>query len=136
VRPVPVDFVPCDGEAPSFDANSFDIVTVSYGLRNLTDAKAGLAEMFRVAKPGGRLLVLDFGKPENPLWRALYFSYLRYVVPVFGRLFGGDSQPLSYILVSWRNYPAQKGIAAAMQNIGCSDIRVQNLMGGIMSINY
>jgi demethylmenaquinone methyltransferase/2-methoxy-6-polyprenyl-1,4-benzoquinol methylase len=135
-NPFPVDLVQGDAEALAFDDNSFDIVTISYGLRNLTDAKAGLAEMFRVAKPGGRLLVLDFGKPDNPLWRALYFSYLRYIVPVFGRLFCGDSQTHSYILVSLRNYPAQKGIAAAMQNIGCSDIRVRNLMGGIMSINY
>ena len=131
-----VEFIQGDAQALAFEDGSFDIVTIGYGLRNLADPKAGLLEMRRVLKPGGRLLVLDFGKPDNPLWRALYFAYLRFVVPVFGRVFCGDSQTHSYIFESLRHYPAQKGIAAIMRELGCSDVRVQNLMGGIMSINY
>jgi demethylmenaquinone methyltransferase/2-methoxy-6-polyprenyl-1,4-benzoquinol methylase len=92
--------------------------------------------MHRVAKPGGRLLVLDFGKPDNPTWRAFYFTYLRFFVPVFGRLFCGDAGTHAYILESLLHYPAQNGVAEAMRKLGCRDVRIVNLMGGAMSINY
>lgn len=116
--------------------NSFDIVTVGYGLRNLPDWEQGLREMHRVAKPGGRLLVLDFGKPDHALLRSLYFAYLRFFVPVFGRLFCGDSATHAYILESLRHYPAQRGVEAAMRKLGCRELRIVNLLGGAMSINY
>ena len=86
--------------------NSFDIATVGYGLRNLADWESGLREMRRVAKPGGRLVVLDFGKPDNPLWRALYFGYLKCCVPVFGLLFARRADAYAYILESLKHYPA------------------------------
>ena len=82
-------FVQGDALHLPFPDASFDAVTISYGLRNLADFEAGLAEMRRVLRTAGRLLVLDFGKPANPLWRALYFAYLRAAVPLFGRLFAG-----------------------------------------------
>ena len=129
-------FVQGDAQRLPYPDDSFDIVTVSYGLRNVTDWRAGLAEMQRVAKPGARLLVLDFGKPDIRLWRALYFGYLRYFVPVFGKLFCGDTQTYGYIAESLTHYPAQKGVAAAMREIGCSNVSLRNLLGGIMSINY
>ena len=133
---VRASFVQGDAQRLPYPDESFDIVTVSYGLRNLIEWRAGLLEMQRVAKPGARLLVLDFGKPENRLWRALYFGYLRYFVPVFGRVFCGDTQTHSYIAESLIRYPAQKGIAAAMREIGCSNVSYRNLLGGVMSINY
>ena len=73
-----------------FADDSFDAVTVGYGLRNLASWEAGLEEMIRVARPGGRVVVLDFGKPDHALWRAFYFGYLRLCVPVFGLLFAGN----------------------------------------------
>jgi ubiquinone/menaquinone biosynthesis C-methylase UbiE len=91
--------------------------------------------MVRVAKPGARLLVLDFGKPDNPLWRALYFSYLRVCVPVFGLLFAGKASAYAYILESLKHYPAQRGVAARMQELGLADLHVENILGGAMSIN-
>lgn len=115
---------------------SFDIVTVSYGLRNLASWERGLEEMWRVAGHGGRLLVLDFGKPDNRLWRWLYFAYLRFFVPVFGRIFCGDSQTHAYILESLKHYPAQLGVAAKMRALGCHDVRIVPLLGGVMTINY
>ncbi|MDB6033799.1 MAG: ubiquinone/menaquinone biosynthesis methyltransferase [Verrucomicrobiales bacterium] len=129
-------FLRGDAQLIPFPDNSFDIVTISYGLRNLSSWKKGLAEMLRVARPGGRLLVLDFGKPDNAVWRSLYFAYLRWFVPVFGKLFCGDSQTHAYILESLQHYPAQHGVAAEMKNIGCSEVRIIHLLGGIMSINY
>lgn len=118
-----------------FPNGSFDIVTVSYGLRNLAQWEQGVAEMWRVAKPGGRLVVLDFGKPGNPAWRALYFAYLRLAVPIFGWLLAGDAQAYAYILESLRHYPAQQGVAAAMRQLGCEQVQVIEPLGGAMGIN-
>ena len=119
-----------------FPDQTFDVVTVGYGLRNLRDWKVGLHEMHRVARPGARLLVLDFGKPDNALLRSLYFAYLRFFVPVFGKLFCGDAATHAYILESLQRYPAQRGVDAALRELGCRDTRILNLMGGAMSINY
>ena len=129
-------FVVGDAENLSYPNDSFDIVTISYGLRNLRDWRSGLAEMHRVSKAGGRLLVLEFGKPNNSLWRAAYFAYLRLVVPLFGKTFCGDSQTYSYILESLLHFPAQNGITAALEELGCSKVRTYNLLGGVMSVNY
>ena len=118
-----------------FSAGSFDIVTISYGLRNLASWEGGLDELWRVLKPGGRLLVLDFGKPDNRLWRGPYFAYLEWVVPVFGRLFCGSSETHSYILESLRHYPAQEGVNRRLIDLEAREPRIINLLGGIMSIN-
>jgi len=129
-------FVQGDAQAVAFADNSFDMVTVGYGLRNLADWQVGLREMVRLARPGGRLLVLDFGKPANPVWRALYFGYLRLFVPLLGLVFCGSASAYAYILESLKHYPAQEGVAAAMRDLGLEKVRIVNLMGGIMSINY
>jgi demethylmenaquinone methyltransferase / 2-methoxy-6-polyprenyl-1,4-benzoquinol methylase len=134
--PGSVHFLQGDAQAVPFPDASFDIITVGYGLRNLSDWRRGLIEMHRVARPGGRLVVLDFGKPENPLWRSCYFAYLRWFVPLFGRLFCGDAQTYGYILESLRHYPAQRGVADQMRAMQCEDVRVFNLLGGAMSINF
>ena len=125
-----------DAQNLEFSDNSFDLVTVGYGLRNLASWERGLSEMHRVAKPGGRILVLDFGKPENRAWRAIYFVYLRWVVPIFGKLFCGDAATHGYILESLKRYPAQRGVADAMQRLDCREVRIVSLLGGAMSINY
>jgi demethylmenaquinone methyltransferase / 2-methoxy-6-polyprenyl-1,4-benzoquinol methylase len=119
-----------------FADHSFDIVTVGYGLRNLANWAGGLQEMQRVAKPGGRLVVLDFGKPDNALWRNLYFGYLRLFVPCLGRIFCGDASAYAYILESLEHYPAQHGVAAKMRELGLINVKIIRLLGGAMSINY
>lgn len=129
-------FLQGDAQKLPFADGMFDIVTVGYGLRNLTSWETGLAEMVRVAKPGARLLVLDFGKPANALWRTLYFSYLRVCVPVFGLLFAGKASAYAYILESLKHYPAQRGVEAKMRELGLTNVRVENILGGAMSINY
>lgn len=120
---------------PFADAH-FDIVTVGYGLRNLASWETGLVEMVRVAKPGGRLLVLDFGKPDNALWRAVYFGYLRFFVPLLGLIVCRNASAYAYILESLRHYPAQRGVEARMKAMGLTQVRVENFLGGAMSINY
>ncbi len=122
-------------QLPFADA-AFDVVSVGYGLRNLASWETGLGEMWRVARPGGRLLVLDFGKPDNPFWRALYFFYLERVVPIFGRVFCRDADTHSYILASLRDYPAQRGVAAKLAALGCQDVKTKNFWGGAMSLSF
>jgi demethylmenaquinone methyltransferase/2-methoxy-6-polyprenyl-1,4-benzoquinol methylase len=129
-------FVRGDAMNVPFPDASFDIVTIAYGLRNLAGFEQGLREMWRVVRPGGRLLVLDFGKPDNALWRSLYFGYLKTFVPLFGKIFCGDTQTHAYILESLKHYPAQEGVAVKMREMNCANIRVLNLLGGVMSINY
>ena len=129
-------FVSGDAQRLPFADNSFNIVTVGYGLRNLASWETGLREMQRVAKPGGRLVVLDFGKPDNPLWRSLYFGYLKLFVPCLGRIFCGNASAYAYILESLRHYPAQQGVAAKMRELGLANVRIIPLLGGAMSINY
>lgn len=129
-------FVEGDAQNLPFADSQFDVVTVGYGLRNLPGWERGLEEMWRVTKQGGRILVLDFGKPDNAFWREIYFAYLRWVVPIFGKLFCGDSQTHAYILESLKNYPAQQGIAEKMQKLNCKNIQIVNFFGGVMSINY
>jgi len=118
-----------------FGDTTFDIVTVSYGLRNLSSFQGGLDELWRVTKPGGRVLVLDFGKPDNKAWRALYFAYLRWVVPWFGRFFCGTGETHAYILASLEQYPAQQGVHRRFVELGAVEPRIVHLLGGVMTIN-
>jgi len=129
-------FLEGDAQNLPFDDATFAVATVGYGLRNLASWERGLEEMWRVTKPGGRLLVLDFGKPDNALWRKIYFAYLRWFVPIFGKLFCGDSQTHAYILESLKNYPAQQGVVGKMQKLNCKNIQIVIFLGGVMSINY
>ena len=104
-------------------------------MRNLTNWEAGLAEMYRVARPGARLVVLDFGKPPNAVWRAVYFAHLKISVPLLGWIFCGNAQAYAYILESLKHYPAQAGVAAKMRELKLVNVRVVNLLGGAMAIN-
>jgi len=129
-------FLQGDAQQLPFPDNSFDIVTVGYGLRNLTSWERGLDEMCRVARPCARLMVLDFGKPANALWRAIYFAHLRLSVPLIGLLFCGNASAYAYILESLKHYPAQLAVAEKMRALKLENIRVINLLGGAMAINY
>ncbi|HEY5913359.1 MAG TPA: class I SAM-dependent methyltransferase [Verrucomicrobiae bacterium] len=131
-----LQFLHGDAQRLPFNDCTFGIVTVGYGLRNLADWKQGVREMHRVATRGGRLLVLDFGKPENRLWRAVYFSYLRLFVPLLGLVFCGDASAYAYILESLLHYPAQQGVADYMRQLGLARVDVVDFLGGVMSINY
>lgn len=129
-------FIQGDAQEIPFPDNSFDILTVGYGLRNLASWERGLKEMQRVAKPGARIIVLEFGKPANALWRTLYFTHLRLSVPLIGLLFAGNASAYAYILESLKHYPAQLAVAEKMRGLKLANVRVINLLGGAMAINY
>lgn len=130
-----IEWLQGDALALPFPDAAFDVVTVAYGLRNMSDVDKGLDELLRMTRPGGRVLILEFGKPPNALWRRLYFAYLRWLVPVFGRLFCGDSDTHAYILDSLIRYPGQQGIQDRLRTRGCTSTDIVNLLGGAMSIN-
>jgi len=135
--PIPnPQFIQGDAQQIPFPDASFDVVTVGYGLRNLTSWENGLVEMYRVARPGARLVVLDFGKPANALWRTIYFGHLRCSVPLIGWLFCGNADAYAYILESLKYYPAQLAVAAKMRELNLANVRVINFLGGAMAINY
>ena len=130
------NFVQGDAQQLPFPDNSFDAVTVGYGLRNLANLDRGLDEMIRVAKPGGRIISLDFGKPPNFLWRKMYFAHLSCSVPLIGLLFCGNASAYAYILESLKHYPAQLAVAEKMRERKLQNVRCFNLLGGAMAINY
>jgi demethylmenaquinone methyltransferase/2-methoxy-6-polyprenyl-1,4-benzoquinol methylase len=125
-----------DAQQLPYADNTFDIVTVGYGLRNLASWERGVEEMHRVARPGARLIVLDFGNPANAVWRAIYFAHLQLSVPLIGLLFCGDASAYAYILESLKHYPAQLAVAGKMRALSLANVRVINLLGGAMAINY
>ena len=129
-------FIQGDAQQLPFVESSFDIVTVGYGLRNLTSWQRGLEEMHRVARPGARLIVLDFGKPANAVWRTIYFTHLKMSVPLIGLLFCGNASAYAYILESLKHYPAQLAVAEKMRQLKLDNVRIINLLGGAMAINY
>ncbi len=128
-------FVQADALALPFPDASFDAVTISYGLRNIADLPRALAEMRRVLTPGGRAVVLDFGKPDNWVVAALYRAFLRTTMPVIGWLFHGDPETYLYIPASLQQFPAQRGVKALMREAGFAHVRYENRLLGTMGIN-
>ncbi len=128
-------FIQADALRLPFPDSSFDVLTIGYGLRNVADIPAALSEMRRVLAPGGRAVVLDFGKPDHPLPAALYRAYLGTVMPAVGWIFHGDPQTYAYIPASLERYPAQRGVESLMRAAGFSDVRYEERLLGTMGIN-
>jgi len=126
--------VQCDGERLPFPTGYFDRVSVAFGLRNMTHKDAALAEMARVLKPGGRLLVLEFSKVWKPL-APLYDLYSFTVLPRLGRLVAGDTDSYRYLAESIRVHPDQETLKSMMEDAGLSRVRYFNLAGGVVALH-
>jgi demethylmenaquinone methyltransferase/2-methoxy-6-polyprenyl-1,4-benzoquinol methylase len=127
----PVVFVQGDAERLSFPDGAFDTVTIGFGLRNLSHPERGLEESLRVLKPGGRLMILEFSLPENPLLRILFHFYSFHWVPLAGRLVCGTGAPFRYLAESVRVFVAPEDLAARMRRAGFEHVRFRRFMNGI-----
>lgn len=134
-RPRPIPFLTGDMTALPFATRSFDLVTTGYGLRNVPDLDTAIDEIARVLKPGGRLLSLDFNKPEHALVRAAYLGYLTVVGSTLGLLLHGDPDTYRYIPASIRRYPGARGIAARLSARGFERVEVVPLLFGLMTLH-
>ncbi len=130
-----VGWVQADAEQLPFPDDSFDLVTIAFGLRNVTDKARALAAMLRVLKPGGRLLVLEFSRPTNPLLGKLYDQYSFQVLPRLGELVAGDADSYRYLAESIRMHPDQQHLREMMATAGFVDCRYHNMTGGIVAIH-
>ena len=132
---VPVDFEVVDAQDIPYADASYDAVTMAYGIRNMPDRPRALAEMFRVLKPGGALVCLEFSTPPNAVWRALYNFYLKHLIPFWGGLITGDREGFVYLARSIKAFPDQQGLADLMRDAGFADVAWKNYTGGIAAVH-
>ena len=130
-----VRYAQVNAECLPFPDNSFDCITIAFGLRNVTDKDAALRSMFRVLKPGGRALVLEFSKPVAPGLRPLYDLYSFKVLPLLGRFVARDAASYRYLAESIRMHPDQETLKNMMQQAGFERCDYHNLSGGIVALH-
>lgn len=124
-----------DATALPFGDAEFDAVTISFGLRNVVDHVAGLREMARVTRPGGRLVVCEFSTPTVPVFSTVYKEYLMRALPALARVVSSDPESYEYLAESIRAWPDQAALAGRIAEAGWSQVRWRNLTGGIVALH-
>ncbi|KQR50619.1 ubiquinone biosynthesis methyltransferase UbiE [Leifsonia sp. Leaf336] len=130
-----ISFVQADATDLPFDDDTFDAVTISFGLRNIVDPRAALAEFYRVTKPGGRVVVCEFSRPPLAPVRAGYGAYLRYGMPLLARLASSNPAAYEYLMESIEAWPSQPALAAWMREAGFERVAWRNLTAGIVALH-
>lgn len=130
-----VDYVQANAEALPFPDNHFDLITIAFGLRNVTDKDKALRSMYRVLKPGGRLLVLEFSKPEHELLNKAYDLYSFHLLPKMGQLVANDGESYQYLAESIRMHPDQDTLENMLKEAGFEQTSYHNLTGGIVALH-
>ena len=130
-----ISFVEANAETLPFDAGRFDAVTIAFGIRNVPRIDAALAEAFRVLKPGGRFLCLEFSAVDVAILDKVYELYSFNVIPMIGSWVVGDSEPYRYLVESIRKFPNQARFAAMIERAGFARVAVRNLSGGIAAMH-
>lgn len=130
-----VSYVQANAEELPFPDDHFDVITIAFGLRNVTDKDKALGSMLRVLKPGGRLLVLEFSKPEHDALNTLYDFYSFNILPQMGSLIANDKESYQYLAESIRMHPDQETLKQMMQQAGFEQVTYQNMTGGIVALH-
>lgn len=130
-----ISFELINAEEIPFSDNTFDLVTISFGLRNVTDKLKALKEMQRVIKPGGRLVVMEFSKTNNPALTKLYDFYSFSALPFMGKIIANDEESYRYLAESIRMHPDQETMKSMMLEAGFDEVEYKNLTGGIVAIH-
>ena len=130
-----IDYVQANAECLPFADNSFDIVIMAFGLRNVTDKDSALGSIFRVLKPGGRLLVLEFSKPVLPGLAPIYDQYSFKLLPMMGKMIANDAESYRYLAESIRMHPDQETLKQMMSTAGFERVTYTNMTGGIVALH-
>jgi len=130
-----IDFVQANAECLPFPDNHFDIITIAFGLRNVTDKDAALRSMQRVLKPGGKLMVLEFSKTDNPVLSSIYDFYSFNILPKLGQVIAGDGDSYQYLAESIRMHPDQETLKSMMQDADLVNCKYQNMTGGVVALH-
>ncbi len=132
---VDIDLEIVDAQDIPYADDSYDVVTMAYGIRNIPDREAALSEVLRVMKPGGTFACLEFSTPPNRIWRALYHFYLKYIIPFWGQVITHDKPGFVYLANSIQAFPDQETYAQMLRDAGFSQVTWKNLAGGIVAIH-
>ena len=127
-------FILASADDLPFDNESFDAVTISFGIRNFEKRAEALSEIIRVLRPGGSLAILEFASPKNTIWKALYGFYLKHFVPLVGRLVSGDKYAYRYLTDSIESFPKYESFCKEMREAGFDECRFRSLSGGIAAL--
>ena len=135
-RNIKVRLIEGDALNLPFGDGSFPLVTIAFGLRNLSSVEQGFAELFRVLEPGGRVAVLEFSKPVVPVLSSIFKLYFSRVLPFLGGLISGSRSAYEYLPASVRRFPDQRELAALMNDAGFTEVSFENLTGGIAALHF
>ena len=130
-----VSYAIANAEHLPFDSGEFDVVTIAFGLRNVTDKSAALREMYRVLRPGGKALILEFSKVQPEPLKAIYDAWSFGALPILGKLIADDEDSYRYLAESIRQHPPQEELVQMMEDAGFDQARFRNLTGGIVAIH-
>ena len=130
-----VSYAIANAEHLPFDSGEFDVVTIAFGLRNVTDKSAALHEMYRVLRPGGKALILEFSKVQPEPLKAIYDAWSFGALPILGKLIANDEDSYRYLAESIRQHPPQEELVQMMEDAGFDQARYRNLTGGIVAIH-
>ncbi|MCO6547586.1 MAG: bifunctional demethylmenaquinone methyltransferase/2-methoxy-6-polyprenyl-1,4-benzoquinol methylase UbiE [Gilliamella sp.] len=130
-----IEYVQANAEELPFANNYFDCITISFGLRNVTNKEKALRSMWRVLKPGGRLLILEFSKPQYQILNKAYDLYSFTMLPLMGKIVANDSESYRYLAESIRMHPDQNTLKKMMEDAGFVDVKYHNMTGGIVALH-
>ncbi|MEF9926137.1 MAG: class I SAM-dependent methyltransferase [Raoultibacter sp.] len=132
---VGIDFAVVDAQDIPYQDESYDVVTMAYGIRNMPDRPQALREIYRVLKPGGSLVCLEFSRPPFAPWRALYLFYLKHMIPFIGGIVTGDKEGFVYLSKSIKAFPDQAAYALMLHDAGFTKVTWKNYTGGIAAVH-